>query len=117
MHPAVNKLVAPGQRRPGIWRGGVCQIMITRACDLSCHSCTQGSNLAGRPAMMTVEQFEQACISLEGYFGVIGVFGGNPALHPDFDKICEVMRARVPFEQRGLWCNRLMGKGAHARIT
>jgi hypothetical protein len=67
--------------------------------------------------MMTVDQFEQACICLEGYFGVIGVFGGNPALHPDFDKICQVMRARVPFEQRGLWCNRLMGKGAHARIT
>jgi hypothetical protein len=117
MHPAVNSLVAPIQKRPSIWRGGVCQIMITRACDLACHGCTQGSQLGGKPAMMSVEQFEQACDSLQGYFGVVGVFGGNPALHPKFSEICQVMRAKIPFLQRGLWCNALHGKGADARIT
>ena len=117
MHPAVNKLTAPSQRRPGVWRHGVLQVMVTRSCDLSCHGCTAGSNLVSRPATMSVDQFDEALASLEGYWGVVGMFGGNPCVHPQFDKLCERMRARLPFEQRGLWTNNLMGKGAHARIT
>jgi hypothetical protein len=116
-HPIPPSMVPPGKRRSGIWRGGVLQVQVTRACDLSCFHCTQGSNLAGRPAMMTVDQFDRALESLDGYFGVVGMFGGNPAIHPKFGELCEVMRARVPFERRGLWCNNLRGKGAHARIT
>jgi hypothetical protein len=120
------KMVIPSMKRPGIWRGGVIQIMVTRACDLHCYHCTQGSDLAGKPAMMTVDEFAAALDSLgfdgrrptdNTYWGVVGVFGGNPAVHPRFDKLCELMRARVPFEQRGLWCNNPMGKGAHARVT
>lgn len=110
-------MVTPSQRRPGIWRGGIIQVMVTRACDLACHHCTQGSNLAGKPVIMTPDEFDQALASLEGYWGVVGMFGGNPATHPQFDTLCEIMRARVPFQQRGLWCNNLRGKGAVARIT
>jgi hypothetical protein len=68
-------------------------------------NCTQGSNLGGKPGMITVEQFEQACVSLRGYFGVVGMFGGNPAMHPEFAALCEVMKKHIPREQRGLWCN------------
>jgi len=60
---------------------------------------------------MTVDQFEVAVKSLAGYFGVVGVFGGNPAAHPQFNEICEVLKAHVPFVQRGLWCNNPLGKG------
>jgi len=70
--------------------------------------------------MITIEQFEQACISLmepEPYFGTIGMFGGNPAVHPQFELLCEIMRAHIPKEKCGLWCNTLMGKGAAARRT
>jgi len=110
-------MVPPGQVRTGIWRGGVIQIMITRACDLSCHHCTQGSNLAGRPAMMTPEQFEMACVSLKGYFGVVGVFGGNPSSSPHFEECCKILRKHFPYEQRGLWCNHARGKGEICRKT
>jgi hypothetical protein len=111
-------MVPPSQRRPGIYRGGILQIMVTRACDLSCYHCTQGSNLAvGKPVVMTPDQFDQACASLEGYFGVVGVFGGNPTMSPYFEDYCRIMRGRFPFEQRGLWTNNLRGKGGHARIT
>jgi hypothetical protein len=102
---ALSKMIAPGTPRPGKWRGGVIQIWTTRACDNSCFGCTQGSNLGGKPGMISVEQFEQACISLKGYYGVVGMFGGNPAMHTKFAQLCEVMRKHVPFEQRGLWCN------------
>ena len=71
---ALQKLIPPGQKRPGKPRGGVIQIWVTRACDRSCFGCTQGSNLAGPPGFITTEQFEQACISLKNYFGIIGIF-------------------------------------------
>jgi hypothetical protein len=108
---------SPRDRRPGAYREGVLQIHITRACDKSCFGCTQGSNLGGKPVMMAPEQFEAACQSLEGYWGVVGVFGGNPALHPQFDQICEILRRYFPKKQCGLWCNNLLGKGEHARAT
>jgi hypothetical protein len=66
---------------------------------------------------MSPDQFDRACASLAGYFGVVGMFGGNPATHPRFDRLCEIMRARIPYLQRGLWCNNLLGKGADARLT
>lgn len=108
----LSKMVPPSQPRPDRWMGGVLQIQITRACDQSCFHCTQGSNLAGKPVMMTPEQFEHACDSLEGYPHVVGIFGGNPAMHPQFDEICRIFRSKFPFEQRGLWCNNPLGKGA-----
>ncbi len=108
---ALAKMISPGMKRPKIWRNGVLQIWITRACDLACFGCTQGSNLGGKPGMMSVEQFEQAVISLKGYFGVVGIFGGNPAIHPHFDQLVEILKRHVPFEQRGLWCNHPRGNG------
>lgn len=67
--------------------------------------------------LMSVEQFDRAVASLDGYWGVIACFGGNPTMHPQFDEICKIMRARVPYEQRGIWTNDLRGKGALCRVT
>lgn len=115
---ALSKMISPGMRRTNVdWRNGVLQIWVTRACDKACFGCTQGSNLGGKPGMITPEQFEAACISLKGYFGVVGMFGGNPAIHPKFEQLCDIMAKHIPFEQRGLWCNNLLGKGAAARRT
>lgn len=66
---------------------------------------------------MSVDQFEVACKSLKGYFGVVGMFGGNACVHPQFDDLCAVMRDHVPAEHRGLWSNNLMGHGATCRQT
>jgi hypothetical protein len=67
--------------------------------------------------MMTPEQFEIACQSMEGYWGVLGVFGGNPAISPHFEEICLILRRYFPKSQCGLWSNNLCGKGRHARAT
>ena len=107
---------APADYRP-TWRNGIIQIHITRACDLSCIGCTQGSNLAGKPTFMNSEQFEIACESLKDYYGVIGIFGGNPTTHPNFKRICEIFTSIIPFEQRGLWSNNLRGHGELCRRT
>lgn len=121
MHPVVSSLVAPSQRRPA-YLGGILQIMVTRACNLACLGCSQASQLSGKPVVMTPDEFEVAVRSLgfggdDPYFGVVGVFGGNPAMSPHFEDYCRILRDLVPFEQRGLWCNNLRGKGAVARAT
>ena len=105
----LDRMIAPGQLRPSKpYRGGVIQVWVTRACDKACFHCTQGSNYGGKPEFITVEQFRDACRSLRGYFGVVGMFGGNPALHPQFEELCAVMREEVPTEQRGIWSNNPM---------
>lgn len=86
---ALIKMVTPSMRRQ-CWRGGIAQIHVTRACDKSCFGCTQGSNLAGKNVLMTPEEFETCVRSFgfvgrhtsnpDAYFGVIGVFGGNPSV-------------------------------------
>lgn len=101
----LSKMVAPGTPRKGKYREGVIQILVTRACDKACFGCTQGSNLAGKQPFMSLDNFQVACASLSGYFGVVGMFGGNPATHPQFKELCDIVRACVPWEQRGIWCN------------
>ena len=113
----LGRMVAPGQRRPGKPRGGVIQILVTSSCDLGCYNCTQGSNLARKPWFMTPDQFEAAADSLKGYFGVVGVFGGNPALSKHFPAYCEILRARFPREQLGVWCNHPRGYGKEMART
>ena len=103
---ALQRMIAPGTPREGKYRRGVIQIHITRSCDKSCFNCTQGSNLGGRTTFISPEQFAAAVDSLRGYFGVVGVFGGNPALHPQFEELCKILRESwVPRSQRGVWCN------------
>jgi hypothetical protein len=115
---AIAQMVAPSMRRNSYEHGGILQIWVTRACDKACFGCTQGSNLGGKPGMITVEQYREAVASLEGYFGIVGMFWGNPAIHPQFDQLCRVLRESwVPVNQRGLWCNHPRGKGAICRET
>jgi molybdenum cofactor biosynthesis enzyme MoaA len=73
-------MIAPATPRPGAYRNGVLQIHITRACDRACFNCTQGSNLRGKTYFISLDDFELACKSLAGYWGVIGIFGGSPTL-------------------------------------
>lgn len=97
--------------------GGIIQIHVTRFCDKSCFNCTQGSQLRGPASFMSVSLFEQAVLSLKDFWGVVGLFGGNPAISPHFEEYCEILREHIPKRQCGLWCNRLIGKGEIARAT
>lgn len=113
----LSRMIPPDKVRPQKPNGGVIQIHITRACDLSCYNCTQGSNLAGKVFFMTPEQFEIAVKSLQGYWGTVGVFGGNPCLSPHFPTYCEILRQHFPQKQCGLWSNNVNGHGAICRTT
>lgn len=116
---AITRMVSPGMRRLGKPAGGVIQICITSSCNLACFNCTQASQLSRRKWFMSPEQFEQAVESLAGYFGTVGVFGGNPCLHKDFVGLCEILRKYFPKDQCGLWSNNPINveNAQAARIT
>lgn len=115
----LDKMAPPGQFKLGKYGNGVIQILVTSVCDLGCFNCTQFSNLSsrGKPEFMSPEHFEQSVISLKYYHGVVGVFGGNPALSPHFSAYCEILHKHIPFIRRGLWCNHPRGNGKVMRET
>lgn len=119
--PALAKMKAPGDVRPGVWRGRILQVKVTNACDLDCKNCSVGVGLAKKlkkRVLMTPDQFRDSLRSLRGFPGVIGMFGGNPCIHPQFEELCAVFREEIPNkEQRGLWSNNLFGHGKLCRET
>lgn len=121
MTPLPATMKAPGDYRKGIWRGRVLQVKTTNACSLDCRCCTAAVGLAKkhkRVWFMPPDAFRTALRSLKGFPGVIGMFGGLPTLHPAFEEMCAIFREEVPDkDQRGLWANDLMGKGAICRET
>lgn len=102
---ALAKMKAPGDWRSNKPRGTVIQILVTSSCNLHCFSCTQLSQMERPHWVMTPEQFNQACLSLTGYQGVVGVFGGNPCMSKHFQEYCNILRTHFPKGQCGLWSN------------
>lgn len=105
---AINKMLPPGRRRPGKYMQGIIQVWVTRMCDQACTHCTQGCNFSVKglsQKFITVKQFEEAVSSLSDYWGVVGMFGGNPAIHPQFNELCRIMAWYLPKNRRGIWCN------------
>lgn len=113
----LDRMVRPGAIKPRKWGGGIIQVHLNRACDLACSNCTQLSQLRGKSSFLNPDQAEEAFINLKDYHGVVGIFGGNPALNPHFEEICVRLRKHIPFERRGIWCNHPKGKGAIMRST
>ena len=71
---------------------GIIEIDITNACVHSCSNCTRFCGHHKQPYFMELEFFKRAVDSLEGYEGQIGIMGGEPTLHPQFEKIVEYIK-------------------------
>lgn len=53
---------------------------------------------------MDPETVRKAIKSLEGYPGSIGMMGGEPTLHPQFEEICKIYQELIPDKRkRELW--------------
>lgn len=107
----------------------VIQIIVTNRCDVfHCSNCTQMLVHQAEPFHMTPGNFRAACESLRGWpehrwegrerFGpswanhpnVVGVFGGNPCVHPQFEELCAIIAEVFPDPRsRGLWTNNALG--------
>jgi uncharacterized radical SAM superfamily Fe-S cluster-containing enzyme len=81
-------------------------IDITNKCDLHCSNCTRLLESQEEFWDMTPENFRLALRSLKGYTGTIAIIGGNPCMHPQFERLCEIFVEEIPNKnQRGLWSN------------
>lgn len=63
----------------------VIQIEITNACSHQCANCTRFCGHHKTPYFMDFETFKKAVDSMKGFCGVVGIMGGEPTLHPDFE--------------------------------
>lgn len=65
----------------------IIQIEVTNACVHSCANCTRFCGHHKKPHFMDLTTFEIAAASLTDYPGLVGVMGGEPTIHPQFDDI------------------------------
>ena len=73
------------------------QIDITNACmSKYCSNCTRFCGLYKEPFFMDFETFKKAVDSLKDYKGKIGIIGGEPTLHPEFDKFVSYLHSQRP---------------------
>lgn len=94
----------------------IIQIVITTACNIyKCSNCTQLLPFRHDYTHMSQDCFKQALDSLQGWQGVVALFGGNPCSHPQFPLFCSMLEEAVPDQsKRGLWSNDFLG---HARVV
>jgi hypothetical protein len=52
---------------------------------------------------MSFDQFKEAVDSMVGYPKMVGIMGGEPLLHPQFEEFCEYALSKIPRAQLGLW--------------
>lgn len=72
----------------------IIQIDITNACVHSCSNCTRFCGHHKKTFMMDFETFKQAVDSLDGFDGIVGMIGGEPTLHPEFERFADYMRKK-----------------------
>ena len=88
-----------------LYRQQCIQIDVTNACTMKCKDCTRFIDKNVPTYYMTVDNFRKAVESVKDAPMNIGIMGGEPGLHPQFDQLCAVLRELIPVERRQLWTN------------
>ena len=71
------------------------QIDITNACNKRCSNCTRFCGNHNGSFFMDFDTFKRAINSLEGYDGVVGIMGGEPTLHPEFERFITYLKEKT----------------------
>lgn len=80
----------------------LCQIDVTSLCHSSCLYCSRFTRHIRNDQhfTMSLEFLDKAFESLEGWPSRIGIIGGEPTLHPEFEGLCEVVKKRCKGKHR-----------------
>ena len=70
------------------------QIDITNACNMRCSNCTRFCGNHKKAFFMDFSTFKRAVDSMDGFDGVTGMIGGEPTLHPEFERFAGYMREK-----------------------
>ena len=79
------------------------QIEVTNFCPHECANCTRFCSHFEKHYFMEFEDFKKAVDSMVNYPKMTGIMGGEPLLHPDFEKMCNYLHSKIPPMQCGLW--------------
>lgn len=82
----------------------VIQIEITNACPKRCSNCTRFCGHHTKPFFMDFDTFKQAVDSMKGFKGIVGIMGGEPTIHPEFDKFVRYYRDNVGYDDFSTAC-------------
>jgi len=74
----------------------IIEIDITNACDKTCSNCTRLCGNHKKPYFMDFETFKKAVDSLDGYQGIRSIMGGEPTLHPEFERFIKYLGSKYP---------------------
>lgn len=80
------------------------QIDITNACIHRCSNCTRFCGHHKKPFFMDFDTFKKAVDSFEGWDGIVGIIGGEPTLHPEFEKFVDYLREKRVGRKLNLSC-------------
>ena len=78
----------------------IIQIDITNACQHRCSNCTRFCGHHEKPFFMDFETFKRAVDSMEGYVGIVGMIGGEPTLHPEFERFARYLDSKMPAQYK-----------------
>lgn len=80
----------------------IIEIDITNACDKRCSNCTRLCGHHQKPFFMDFDTFRRAVDSLDGYRGIRSLMGGEPTLHPEFERFIRYLGSKFPARKNPL---------------
>jgi hypothetical protein len=82
----------------------IIQIEITNGCPKRCSNCTRFCGHHKQPFFMDFETFKQAVDSMKGFKGIVGIMGGEPTIHPEFEKFVRYFRENFGYDDFSTAC-------------
>lgn len=88
-----------------IWEAWFCQIEFTNVCWRDCLYCSRFNRHIRNDQrfFMDLDTLSKAVQSLDGFKGRIGIIGGEPIVHPQFEEACYLLQKMHKKEKFGLW--------------
>lgn len=74
----------------------IIQIEVTNACNKQCSNCTRFCGHHKKPFFMDFDTFKRAVDSLDGYQGIHSIMGGEPTLHPEYERMLQYLASKFP---------------------
>lgn len=82
----------------------IIQIELTNACSKRCANCTRFCGHHTEPFFMDFETFKKAVDSMEGFEGIVGIMGGEPTIHPEFERFVKYFRDHFGYDDHSTVC-------------